>query len=129
MGHSTRGVLVVSTDFDTLRTLAHALTLSGYAVTTETEWCEAMGKICRLPPAVMLLDVKDLDRSEWERLAVLRKAHPELPVVLLSSLESRELTRAVDEGLVADYLMKPIDLTALETRLDRLGREGEVARA
>lgn len=129
MNQTGRCVLVVSTDLEILRALTHALTLNGYAITTATDWSEAVARPCAVPVSVMLYDLKDLDQREWEKLAELRAAHPDLPVVLLSSLESPALDRALAEGLIADYQVKPIHLTSLEQCLDVIGAEKQRATA
>ena len=129
MGQSEGRVLIISTDLDILRALSHALTLSGYAVSTATDWSEVAVKPRSVPASVLLYDLKDLDWHEWEKLEEFRRAHPDLSVVLLSSLESPELDRACSEGLIADYQVKPIRLTALEACLDRAGVVGRKATA
>ncbi len=127
MDYQERGLLVVSTDIDILQALSHALTLSGYAVTTARDLAEARG--LSVPVYAIVYDIKDLDRSEWGRLVELQRAHPDLSVVLLSSLESRELDRALAEGLIAGYQVKPIHLTPLEECLKRVGAKGQRAGA
>jgi DNA-binding NtrC family response regulator len=129
MDQSERGVLIVSTDLNVLRALSFALSLTGYAVTTATEWFEVTAALRRLPISTALYELKDLDRKEWERLVTLRRNHPELAVVLLASLESGELDRAVDEGLIVGYQVKPVDLYSLETFLENLDGERQRAHA
>ncbi|HSC70776.1 MAG TPA: hypothetical protein VLH58_05450, partial [Candidatus Methylomirabilis sp.] len=122
-------ILIVSTDLDILRALSHALTISGYSVTAATDWSEILARPRPVPVSVLLYDLKDLDWGEWEKLEEFRRAHPELSVVLLSSLESPELDRACSEGLIAAYQVKPIRLTALEACLDSVGAAGRKATA
>lgn len=121
MDQGRRHVLVVSTDLDILRALSHALTLSGHAVIPATDCSEATGKLRPGALSVMVYDLKELDRCEWDMLVELRTAHPDLPVVLLSSVESPELDRALTEGLIAGYQVKPIRLSTLEDCLVRVG--------
>ena len=122
-------VLVVSTDVDILRALSHALTLGDYAVTTARDLSEVAATPSGLPAPVMLYDLKDLDRREWDRLVEFRTAHPDLSVILLASLESAELDRALAEGLIAGYQVKPIRLTVLEACLDGVEVAGRRATA
>ena len=122
-------VLVVSTDLDILRALSHALALSDHAVTTARDLSEVAATPSGLPAPVMLYDLKDLDRGEWEKLLDLRTAHPGLSVILLASLESAELDRALAEGLIAGYQVKPVRLTALEECVARVGAERKRATA
>jgi len=127
MGLRHKSVLLASRDHDTLQGLAQALTLDGYAVTTALNWSEVMLRLHRVPLSVILYDVMGLDDAERERLAIVRRAHPEISIVLLSSLESSELSRAVEEGLIAGYLVKPLRLPSLEECLNRLGAGGRAA--
>jgi DNA-binding NtrC family response regulator len=127
MNQNERSVLVVSTDLEILRALSHALALCGYAVTTAMEWHEVMEKLVTGTVSVVLYDVKDLDRGEWTRLVGLQAAYLGFPVIMFASLESSELDRALSEGLIAGYQVKPIYLTALEECLERVGAERQPA--
>lgn len=121
MGHRTKSLLLASGDEDTLQVLSQALVLIGYPVLTALDWSEVLARLHRIPLSVILYDVVSLDDKERERLLALRRAHPQVSVVLLSSLESPELSRAVEEGLIAAYVVKPVRLTSLEACLDSLG--------
>ena len=73
--------------------------------------------------AVPFAPPSQLNCREWERLVDMRTACPDLPVVLLFSLESPELDRALADGLIAGYQVKPIHLGRLEGCLNDLGCE------
>lgn len=121
MGHRSKYLLLASEDGDTLQVLSQALVLNGYPVITALDWSEVLARLHRIPLSVILYDVMGLDEKERERLVGLRTTHPELSVILLSSLETPELGRAVEEGLIAAYVVKPVRLASLEDCLDRLG--------
>lgn len=121
MGQRSKYLLLASSDEDTLQVLSRALVLVGYPVLTALNWSEVMARLHRIPLSVIVYDVMGLDERERDRLLGLRRTHPELSVILLSSLESPELSRAVEEGLIAAYVVKPVRLTSLEACLDKVG--------
>jgi DNA-binding NtrC family response regulator len=121
MRSSLRFVLLVSNNLSTLHSLSLALTLDGYAVRSAMTWSEVMRELQRLPLSAILFDVMELDDEVRGRLQILRRAQPELPVVLLPSLDSPALSRAVAEGLIAACLIKPLHLTSLQECVRRLG--------
>ncbi len=121
MVQRSKYLLLASGDEHTLHVLSQALVLTGYPVITALSWSEVVARLHRFPLSAILYDVMSLDDEERERLSALRRAHPQLSVILLSSLESPELSRAVEEGLIAAFVVKPVRLSTLEECLDRLG--------
>ena len=120
-------LLLVSGDLSILQTLSLALNLDGYEVCSATNWSEVMSELQCLSLSVILYDLIELDNEERRRLEVLRRTRPDLPIVLLPCLESPELSRAVEEGLIAAYLMKPAPLGSLRECVHRLGAERQTA--
>ena len=114
-------VLIVSSDPDLLQTISWALHIAGFAVGTATHWAQAMADCGPVPPAVIIHDVRGLDAWVQGQLRGLREVHPEVPVLLLSSLNSPELSEAKQEGLIAASIIKPVRLESLEECVERLG--------
>ena len=114
-------LLILASDLEILSALSQALTKNGRAVVAATDWEQATTCLTSEPLTSILYDVKELNHREWERLVALRAAYPKLNVVLMASLETRELEWGRQEHVIADYLMKPIRLPALEACLARLG--------
>jgi DNA-binding NtrC family response regulator len=121
MRNSLRYVLLISDDLSTLHALSLAMTMDGYAVSGAMTWSEVMRELQRLPLSAILYDVMELDDEVRGRLQILRRAQPDLPVVLLPSLDSPALSRAVAEGLIAACLVKPLHLTSLQECVQRFG--------
>ncbi len=114
-------VLIVSSDLDFLQTLSRALALDGFRVRTATNWVQAMAVTSSTPAALILYEVKGMDERVRGELLGLRKAHSDIPVLLLSSLDSAELSETEQAGLIAASMMKPPHLGSLEECLERLG--------
>ena len=118
MGESNR-LLIISNDPDLLQTLSLALDIEGFSVGTATSWAQAMAACASVPPAMIIHDVRGLDGCVRGQLMGLRKVHPRVPVLLLSSLESPELSQAERAGLITASIIKPVRLESLEGCVER----------
>jgi DNA-binding NtrC family response regulator len=114
-------VLIVSSDLDFLQTLSQALAIDGFRAKTATNWVQALTITSNTPPALILYEVREMDEAVRGDLLALRKANSEVPVLLLSSLDSAELSETEQAGLIAASIMKPLHLGSLEECLERLG--------
>ena len=114
-------VLIVSSDPDLLQALTFALVVERFSVNSATSWDQALSVCSRTPPAVIIHDVRSMEKSLRSRLWEFRNVHPEVPVLLLSSLDSPELCEAERAGLITASFVKPPRLEALEECLARLG--------
>ncbi len=114
-------VLIVSNDPDLLQTLTFALVFEKFSVNSATSWDQAVSICSRTPPAVIIHDVRNIEGMLRTRLWEFRNAYPKIPVMLLSSLDSPELSEAEEAGLISASLVKPPRLEAIEECLARLG--------
>ena len=126
-------VLVVD-DEETIRlALARFLRRRGYDVVVATTGAEGVEAVEAAPGryAVLLCDVRMPGVSGLDVAARARAADPALAVVMLSGLHDAATARAAFAAGATDYLLKPIELSALEHAVvGAVGRrEGEVARA
>lgn len=115
-----RRVLVVDDEPELRSTIADALALEGYDVSTATNGADALALIPHLKPDVIVFDLwmPVLDGFEFRKAQL--ASHPEIPVVVLSALDSRS-TRLAE--LRADALVpKPFDLDALYAAVSRVLR-------
>lgn len=104
-------VLVVEDDHVLNRLLVRQLSKAGYAVGSAHSWADARERLPRLKPDLVLLDMKLPDSVGWTPLTEL--AH-KIPVVILTAYGSvGQAVEAMRLG-VADFLVKPVDLEALE---------------
>jgi len=100
-------LVVVDDDNDLAQELAGLFTDVGYEVTGVA--IDARGGIDlvgRTRPDVVLMDVRMEGMSGTEAAAVLRREHPDVPVVLLSAYDDEGIVNAARRAKVAAYLVK-----------------------
>ena len=112
-------VLIVDDDEDVRVYLATLLSGRGYDVTSSASAEGALTLLPSLvPPAVVLLDLLMPGMSGLELLALTRKSHPWLPIVVLSTLgQIASVVEAVKRG-ASDYLTKPFEDQELELAIE-----------
>nr|MBA3686044.1 sigma-54-dependent Fis family transcriptional regulator [Planctomycetota bacterium] len=123
-------VLIVDDDAAVCWALEQALAGSGYVVSVAADAIAARRAIRRVPPDVVLTDVRMPGESGLDLLAALRLEHPELPVIVMTAHGTMESAiEAVRRGAF-DYLPKPLDLDRTLALLKRaLGENRLVAAA
>ena len=106
-----QAVLVVDDDDECRAMLAQALTLVGFAVRTAVDGYDALSKIDRDCPAVVVLDVNMPRVDGWAvcRALAASDATRSLPVVIVSG----EARLHVETPNVVSLLRKPFDLDAV----------------
>jgi two-component system, NtrC family, response regulator AtoC len=119
-------VLVVDDDASVRRYLSSLLSSLGYEVDDVDSGEQAMRRLnVRRAPAVMLLDLLMPGMSGLELLDRVRRDHPEIPVIVLSTqAQSRSVVEAVRRG-ASNYLTKPFTDEDLEKALRRVLDERE----
>jgi len=125
---STGPILVIEDSPSSRRLLWELLSQGGYQVIMTGNGEEGLREARESHPAVIVLDLVLPDRDGWELLNEL-KTDPEtwdIPVIVVSFLDERG--RGLRLG-ATDYLVKPVDQTALLTTLARHGFIGQMHRA
>lgn len=100
-------ILVVDDDL----TLEDVLTVflgERYEISTATTGTEALRRVGREPPNLVILDHRLPDRTGLEVLTELRSTRPSLPVVMLTGYGSEWICAAAFRLGVIDYLRKPV---------------------
>jgi len=123
-------VLAVDDQEETRRVLQLALTTMGYEVEVACDGIEALAKL-RLGVDLVLLDARmpGLDGFEVARRIRSDPEHCDLPIIMVTGLDSREdRLRAVEAG-VNDFIAKPFELTELRVRTESLLRLKEATDA
>ena len=107
-----RTVLVVDDDPAIRDFLSMALEGEGYAIETARNGREALDKIRRDPPDMILLDLVMPTMDGWCFLAMQRTASAgcRIPVLAMSAMGGRYMARELG---ATDFLAKPFDLDAL----------------
>uniref|UniRef100_UPI0035C98BC7 nitrogen regulation protein NR(I) n=1 Tax=uncultured Sphingomonas sp. TaxID=158754 RepID=UPI0035C98BC7 len=109
----TGRILVVDDDAAIRTVVGQALKRDGHRITTAATIAEAEVQLAANLPDVLISDVKLPDGNGLDLVDRIVRAHPGLPVIVLSAQNT--LTTAVRSTEVGafDYLPKPFDLDAL----------------
>jgi DNA-binding NtrC family response regulator len=131
MGDTPRTILVVDDEASQRRLLGGFLESRGFSTAEAASAEEALERIRRDPPDMVLLDVRLPGISGIEALAEIRKLAERLPVLLVTAYADLRQAVSAMKGGADDYLTKPLDLDELEAAvLDALGpAEAEAAQA
>lgn len=109
--------LLVDDEEDFVTTLAERIALRGIKAATVTSGEEALERIESDPPKVVVVDVIMPGMGGLEVLKQIKSSHPEIQVILLTG---RGSTKEGIEGMrlgAYDYLMKPIKIEDLMTKI------------
>jgi diguanylate cyclase (GGDEF)-like protein/PAS domain S-box-containing protein len=112
-------ILIAEDDLATAELLTLHLSQAGYKVAHAYDGEEAIQKAKTMKPFAITLDVMLPKKDGWEVLQTL-KSEPttsEIPVIIHSIVDNKELAFALG---AADYLMKPLDKSALLHKLDEI---------
>ena len=105
---STGHILVVDDEPSMLRYLQTVLELDSYRVSTASNGLEAVDKVQRETPDLVLLDMVMPGADGLETLQRIREARPATKVVMLSCVrDTRKVAQAMRLG-AQDYLSKPV---------------------
>jgi DNA-binding response OmpR family regulator len=106
-----RRILVVDDEAQLRSTVADALTLEGYEVSTAVNGADALSIIPLVHPEAIVFDLWMPVLDGWEFRKAQVASHPEIPVIVLSALDPHSERLA---ELRADAVLpKPFDLDAL----------------
>ncbi|MBI3819551.1 MAG: sigma-54-dependent Fis family transcriptional regulator [Planctomycetes bacterium] len=112
VGHGER-ILVVDDEKLIRWTIAKSFGEAGYAIEEASTGAEALAAVERELPDLVLLDFKLPDRTGVEILREIRRASPEVPVILITAFGTLEgAVAAMREGAY-DYRSKPFEIDDL----------------
>ena len=110
-------VLVVDDEPDAVELLQEFLTAKGYEVLTAGDGEEALRKVKRERPHLILLDVRMPKMNGLEVLRQVRQIDKEVGVIMVTAVNEEETGRQALELGAFDYIVKPLDLEYLERSL------------
>jgi CheY-like chemotaxis protein len=119
-GEPAPGALILVVDDDpSVRAMLHmALEAEGYRVEMATNGREALARISRQRPSLVLLDLQMPELDGWQVQQQLRAWQIDIPVVFMTAgLRARF---EAEQHQAAGYLAKPFDLDTLYETLCRL---------
>ncbi len=112
-------ILAVDDDGVACDLLREVLEQEGYAVNTATTGQAAMQLAREVPFDLALIDIRMPDISGIEVLKALKRANPQMPVLMLTAYSSMDTTiEAIREGAY-DYLSKPCKMEELTITVKR----------
>jgi DNA-binding response OmpR family regulator len=115
-------VTIVDDDRDTREMLSFALESEGFEVNAAANGLRLISSLQLKRPDVILMDVNMswIDGFELCKAVKKNEQFRDIPVVFISGRGDAEDRRRGLEAGAADYLVKPLDLTALIQRLREL---------
>src|SRR5690242_17173848 len=117
-------ILIAEDDDDTRQTVRDLLRSNGYDVLEATDGGEALDLVKSAKPDALVLDIIMPRMEGWEVVEKIRGQNSNLPILVLSALQSEEdLVRALDAG-ADDYVEKPYRTSELLARLRAIVRRG-----
>lgn len=111
-------ILVVDDDPSILDTVTEILAFEGYAVETARNGQEALQRIGRTRPALVLLDMRMPVLDGWGLTRQLHEQGLALPILVMTA--AQDARRWAQEVGAAGYLAKPFDLNELLASVERM---------
>lgn len=110
-------VLIADDEVEFSSTLQTRLNLRKFQATAVYSGKETLRAIEEEHPDVLLLDLKMPDLDGLEVLARLKEEHPGIQVIILTGHGSFEVGKEGMELGAFDYIMKPVDLNVLISKI------------
>jgi DNA-binding NtrC family response regulator len=120
-------ILVVDDDASIRRTLAEHLTEAGYEVRAAADAEEALELLEEFDPALVITDVRMPGMNGLELLRQVRGGS-DADVAVITAHEDMKTAMEAMQGGAYDYLVKPLDLAAIEHLVQRCLRDRTLRR-
>lgn len=122
-------VLLVDDEVEFAEVLVKRLNIRRYAAQAVFSPAEAFTALLRSVPDVMIIDLHlpgmlgiDLARS-------IKKVDPTIAVIMLSGHGSAEAESWISNGLIIDFVMKPVEIQELTKKIDHAKHVHDARRA
>lgn len=110
-------ILIVDDDESVLKTLARYLRKRGYRISTASGGKEALEKIAKEPPHLVLLDALMPEMDGIETLEQIRLKFPDIDVVMISALKEEVVAQGAIKMGAYEWIPKPFSMQHLEATL------------
>jgi two-component system response regulator PilR (NtrC family) len=117
-----RRVLVVDDDKGILVSLERYLATSGYEVFSFENPLNALKELEKIVPDLAILDLRMPEMSGMDLLSEIKKANPEIYVILITAYGTLDSAIEAIRRRADDFLLKPFKLQDLEAALARAER-------
>ena len=117
-----RRVLVVDDDKGILVSLEKYLVASGYEVFSFENPLNALKELEKIVPDLAILDLRMPEMSGMDLLSEIKKANPEIYVILITAYGTLDSAIEAIRRRADDFLLKPFKLQDLEAALTRAER-------
>lgn len=107
-------ILIVDDEKDFVETLAKFLSNSGYETLIALNGLEAIDKVTKEKPQIVLLDIKMPEMDGVGVLKAIKNASPKTAVVMVTGVEDEDVAKECMQAGAFDYITKPISLDYLE---------------
>jgi two-component system response regulator VicR len=118
---STPRILIVDDDPNLLVILAEQLRADGYDVWTARDGEEALRRLSVAWPDLLIIDML-MPRMDGLTLAREVKARADLPIIVLSAIDTADSKADLLEEVAEDYITKPYHYPELRARITRILR-------
>lgn len=112
-------ILVVDDEKNIRALFRDELEEEGYEVEIAGGGREALEKIEKKLPDLVVLDVRMEDMTGLEVLEEVRKKHENLPVIMCTAVRGLQDDFTVWDSKVSDYITKPVDLDVLKEKIKK----------
>jgi two-component system, OmpR family, KDP operon response regulator KdpE len=119
--HRPRRILLVDDDPNLLVVLAEQLRHDGYDITTARDGQEALRRLEAGWPDLILLDLM-MPKVDGLALAREIKAAADLPIIVLSAIDTADSKARLLDEVAEDYVSKPYHYPELRARIERVLR-------
>ena len=127
MAEPTRSVLVVDDEPEIRALLTELLKGEGFKVRVAKSGAEALEAIAKDVPDLVMMDVKLPDQDGIGVLRQLKRAHPDLEVIVMTAFTgSSTAIKAMEHGAY-DYVTKPFELDDLLATLKRVFEHADMS--
>lgn len=110
-------IVLIDDDFIILSTTKKFLENEGFEVAEFMEANEGMQHLTENDADLLICDIMMPFMSGIEILDAVKKLNPELPVILISALDQREVILTAFKSGADDFVRKPVDMEELMIRV------------
>lgn len=121
-------ILVVDDDANTRDIFEQKLEHSGYSVETAESAEDALGKVKKVDPQVIITDLRMPGMNGLQLLEKVKGTMPDVDVIVVTGHEDMTSAVSAMKAGAFDYIVKPVNLKEVDALVERCLREQELNR-